>query len=144
MLLQIIQKYIAEDKKIVVVEGDSRNEILMNGIAWIEQRGELDEETVIVTHDAVRSFVTEYMIEENVEAAKKYGAFDTVIPSTDTIVSSHDGEMIAEIPNRKDMYQGQTPQSFKAQMLKNLYEALTEYKMDNSLLAVKDSNHKYM
>ena len=80
--------------------------------------GESDDH-VIVTHDAVRPFVSLRMIEENIEAAIKYGACDTVIPATDTIVSSKDGQVIDSIPQRSEMDQGQTPQSFNVKLLKN-------------------------
>jgi len=48
------------------------------------------------------------------------------VPATDTIVESRDGYSITAIPSRADLYQGQTPQSFKALKLKNMYEQLTE------------------
>jgi 2-C-methyl-D-erythritol 4-phosphate cytidylyltransferase len=84
------------------------------------------EETVIVTHDSVRPFVTHRIIEENIKYAEKYGACDTVVPATDTIVQSEDNTIIAEVPDRRKMYQGQTPQSFRLKKLKELYEGLTE------------------
>ena len=34
-------------------------------------------------------------------------------------------EIISDIPDRSMMYQGQTPQSFKARKLKRVYESLT-------------------
>lgn len=34
--------------------------------------------------------------------------------------------MISSVPDRSKMYQGQTPQTFKAKKLKNLYESLTD------------------
>ncbi len=34
--------------------------------------------------------------------------------------------MISEIPNRSNMYQGQTPQTFRAKRLRELYQSLTE------------------
>ena len=40
------------------------------------------------------------------------------------LYTSH--EIISNIPDRSIMYQGQTPQSFKAKKLKELYEGLTE------------------
>ena len=60
------------------------------------------------------------------EAAVKYGATDTVIAATDTIVESTDGEKISSIPDRSVMYQGQTPQSFRAAELRETYYSLTE------------------
>jgi len=114
-------------KKVSVVEGGAtRNETIMNAIAHIEENYGLDEDTVIVTHDAVRPFVTHRIIKDNIEAVKKYGATDTVVAATDTIVESQDGDIISMIPDRSKMYQGQTPQSFKAKELRDTYNSLTE------------------
>lgn len=124
---QIIRRYIGNCEKIVVIEGgDTRNETIMNSISYIEQNHTLDDDTIIVTHDSVRPFVTHRIIKENIEAAKSYGACDTVIPATDTIVESVNGSIISAIPNRNNMYQGQTPQSFKAKSLRDIYLSLTD------------------
>ena len=123
----LVKKYVSETEQIKVIEGgETRNETIMNAIAYIEREGKLDEDTLIVTHDAVRPFVTYRIIEENIEAARRCGACDTVIPATDTIVESRDGSVISDIPNRAVLYQGQTPQSFNAVKLRALYESLTE------------------
>ena len=123
-----MKKYFPEKKgHITVLEGgDTRNETIMNAIAFIEREYGLDEETLIVTHDSVRPFLTERIIRENIEYGKKYGAADTAIPSTDTIVTSEDNVIISDIPDRKKMYQGQTPQTFRAKRLRELYYSLTE------------------
>ena len=127
----IIRKYIPGTAKVTVLNGgDTRNETIMNAIRYIEDKGCLDEETIIVTHDSVRPFVTHRILEENIQFARTYGACDTVIPATDTIVESKDNEKITDIPNRKFMYQGQTPQSFKAKQLKEMYEALSPEEKD--------------
>lgn len=123
----LIRKNLPCGKKITVIQGGtSRNGTLENAIAYIEENYETNEETVIVTHDAVRPFLTHRIIEENVEAALKYGACDTVIPATDTIVESADGKMITSIPDRTRMFQGQTPQSFRLKELKRVLASLTE------------------
>lgn len=123
----LIKKYINDDGRIVVLAGgDTRNETIMNAIAYIESEGNLDEETIIVTHDSVRPFVTQRILEENIRYAKEYGACDTAVAATDTIVCSEDNVIISDIPERRKMYQGQTPQTFKALKLKNLYHALSE------------------
>ncbi len=123
----LIKKHLPDGKKITVIQGGaSRNGTLENAIAYIEEHCETDEETVIVTHDAVRPFLTHRIIEENVEAALEYGACDTVIPATDTIVESADGKMISSIPDRTRMFQGQTPQSFRLKELERVLSSLTE------------------
>ena len=122
----IIRKYIPNPEQVVVLSGgETRNETVMNAIRYIESQGMLDDETVIVTHDSVRPFITHRILEENIRFALQYGACDTVMPATDTIVQSLDNEDITDIPDRKFMYQGQTPQSFKAKKLKEVYESLT-------------------
>lgn len=123
----LIRKYIPQAANVVVISGGStRNETIMNSISYIEEQGRLNEETIIVTHDSVRPFVTHRILEENIRFAKEFGACDTVIPATDTIVESKDNTMISQIPDRKTMYQGQTPQSFKAMHLRELYNGLTD------------------
>ena len=114
------------DRVAVIEGGSTRNETIMNAIRYIENEGNLNDDTIIVTHDSVRPFVTYRIIEENIAAAEQFGACDTVIPATDTIVESRDHQVISAIPDRSVMYQGQTPQSFRATKLKKLYETLTE------------------
>jgi 4-diphosphocytidyl-2-methyl-D-erithritol synthase len=123
----LIKKYISDSDRIVVIEsGSTRNETIMNSIHYIDQTDGLSDDTVIVTHDSVRPFITHRIIEENIKYAMEYGACDTVIAATDTIVESSNDSTITNIPDRKFMYQGQTPQSFNALKLKKLYECMSE------------------
>lgn len=123
----LIKKYIPmSDRLEVIAGGSTRNETIMNGISYIEENFGLDDETIIVTHDSVRPFVTHRMIEENIRYAAECGACDTVIPATDTIVESRDHGYISSIPDRSTMYLGQTPQSFKAKKLRDIYRNMTE------------------
>ncbi len=123
----LIKKYVKDTERVVVLQGgDTRNETIMNAIDYIESQGHLDDDTIIVTHDSVRPFVTQRILEENIQYAKEYGACDTAVAATDTIVCSEDNVIISDIPERRKMYQGQTPQTFKALKLKNLYQGLTE------------------
>lgn len=126
-LNDLIIKHISDPSKIYVVEGGTdRNSTIFNIIEAIEENYGANDEHIIVTHDAVRPFVTLRIIEENIEAAIKYKACNTVVKATDTIVESLDGKSISNIPPRKYMYQGQTPQSFNISKLKLLYNSLSE------------------
>lgn len=126
-MYDLIDRYdIDTDRVRLAPGGETRNETIFKIIDEINRDYGSNEDDIIVTHDAVRPFVTLRIIEENIEAVLKYGACDTVVSATDTIVRSDNGEEIAEIPNREYMYQGQTPQSFRVEMLKKLYAQLTE------------------
>ncbi|WP_040195698.1 IspD/TarI family cytidylyltransferase [Candidatus Soleaferrea massiliensis] len=123
----LVKKYISQPERIEIVEGGAdRNGTIMNIIGAIEEEYGENEDNIIVTHDSVRPYVSIRMIEENIDAALEYGATDTVISATDTIITSEDGDYISTVPERRLMYQGQTPQSFRISILKKLYNQLSE------------------
>jgi 2-C-methyl-D-erythritol 4-phosphate cytidylyltransferase len=110
----------------VTAGGARRSDTVNNAIAYVQDNFATDADTVLVTHDAVRPFVSYRMIEDNIAAAREFGACDTVIPATDTIVESLDGSAISTIPERRNLYQGQTPQSFNLAKLAELVGGLSE------------------
>ena len=119
------------DTEVIVISGgDTRNETLIRAIDYIEATDGLSEDTYLVTHDAVRPFVTEEIINNNIDAMLKYGATGTVIPATDTIFQSAKGEIIDSIPDRSELYQAQTPQCFGALKLRELYQSLSDEEKD--------------
>lgn len=122
----IRRSFPSTDRIHLIPGGNSRNESLMAIVSDIEQRHGLQASDFILSHDAVRPFISARILQENIDAVRQYGAVDTVIPAYDTIVASEDGELISGIPPRSTMYQGQTPQSFQIQRLKELYAGLGE------------------
>lgn len=122
----MIKKHLPAAQNIRVIEGGkTRNDTLGCALDFIESSFPVDEDTVVVTHDAVRPFLTHRIINENIAAAARCGACDTVIPATDTIVESENGDFISNIPDRSRMYQGQTPQSFRVMELRRVFDSLT-------------------
>lgn len=122
----IVEKYCPNDKIEVIKGGTDRNGTIMNICNYIAKNYKTKEDIIVVTHDAVRPFITQRIIKDNVELCKKYGATDTVVPAFDTIVESKDGEVISNIPVRSMMYQGQTPQSFKLKEFIEINDSLTK------------------
>ena len=123
----LIKEYFGDYNNLVVLEGGkTRNDTLITAIEYINDNFDIDDDSIIVTHDSVRPFVTHRIIEDNIKAAKEFGACDTVVPATDTIVESVDSKLIKNIPIRDNYYQGQTPQSFKINKLSELVNSLSE------------------
>ena len=123
----LIAKHLGKEERLTVVPGgEDRNGTIINVIAAIEREFGLGEEDIIITHDAVRPFVTQRILDDNIDAALACGACDTVVKASDTIVRSQDGDVITEIPPRDPLYQGQTPQSFNLKMLKACFEEMTD------------------
>jgi len=122
----LLEKYNIDTNRVdIAVGGSTRNETIMNGCKLIEEKYGLTDKDIIVTHDAVRPFVNQRILDDNIKLAKKYAAIDTVVSATDTIVYSKDGKIISDIPNRKECFQGQTPQTFNIKKLIALFNSLT-------------------
>ena len=96
--------------------GDTRKESSFIGISAIE-----DLEANVLIHDCARPFLTERVIKDCVEALKTYQAVDVAVPSVDTIIKVKDSK-IEEIPERKSLMRGQTPQCFKLSLIKKAHE----------------------
>ena len=120
---EISRKYFSSS--VFVTEGGSnRNLSLMNALGFIEKNFGADDETIVVTHDGARPFVSERMIKENVEAMREFSACDTCIGSTDTVIEAKDGVAVS-MPERQFIFRCQTPQTFKALKLKEYYYSLS-------------------
>ena len=124
---ELIEKYIGKKNITVVVGGKNRNGTLLNVLREIEN---ISDNDVILTHDAVRPFIDKRIIDENIKAAIEYGACNTVVPAVDTILRSSDGKFIESVPVRSEIFHAQTPQSFNALKLLELYEKLNDDEME--------------
>ncbi len=100
--------------------GDSRQRSSLNALDAIKD--DCTDEDIVIIHDAARPLVSQRIINENIEKVKQYGACDTVVPAHDTIIRSVDGEYLESIPARKELYMGQTPQSFTYGIIRKSYD----------------------
>ncbi len=105
----------------IIKGGKQRNDSIGNAIKFVHDNNIACDDDVILTHDAVRMFVSDRIINENIDVCKRYGAVDTVVKTIDTIVLSSDGKNIDSIPERDYLYNSQTPQSFRYKILKDIY-----------------------
>jgi len=116
----LIRKYELNKVKWIIRGGSTRQESVYNAVNRLSK--ECSGEDILVIHDSVRPLISQKIISHNIFAAIKYGAVDTVIPSTDTIVRSVDNLSIETVPPRSELYLGQTPQSFKLSILSDAHE----------------------
>lgn len=116
----LTDKYFPNKKIYIIGGGKDRSGTLKILTDYIFNGFEVNDKSVIITHDGVRPFIDSRIISENIAAARNFGACNTVIPATDTILRSRDGEYISEVFERTEIFHAQTPQSFNAIMLKQL------------------------
>lgn len=123
----LLKQYNLDKIDIKIVEAtNSRHDSVEKCCDFINKQYNITENDVVLIHDAVRPFISNRIIEDNIRLAKETGIVDTVIPAVDTIVKSEDKKTVNEIPNREFLFQGQTPQSFNIQKLTMILKSLTE------------------
>ncbi|WP_312447542.1 IspD/TarI family cytidylyltransferase [Lacrimispora sp.] len=119
----LIRKYNAMGKEIVVISGgESKTESVSLVARYVTEKFGTGDDDILITHDAIRPFVTQRMIDDNIDTAQEYGAASTVMTTNDTIVVSTDGRRLSEIPKKFMMLAEQTPQTFNLKTLKAVFE----------------------
>lgn len=124
----ILEKFIDKENisKITIVNGGiERIDSIHNVIEAIDENN-INDDDIIVIHDAVRPFISKKIILDNIECAKKYGATVTSVPVNDTILLSTDGDYVDRIPIRKTLFHGQSPDSFNLKTFIELESKLTD------------------
>lgn len=116
--------------KMIISGGTSRQESVFLGLESIASWVKPDD--IIIIHDAARPFVTTDMISHHLEQCRVHFAVNTIIPATDTILSSKDGKKMDAILNRHELYQVQTPQSFHYDTLFQAHQKAKELQIENA------------
>src|SRR5699024_2195691 len=70
-------------------------------------------------------FLSHTILHRCIEALKKFDAVDVVVDATDTIVEV-ENSLIKNIPDRRYLKRGQTPQAFKKSLLQKAYSYFIE------------------
>ena len=81
-----------------------------------------DQDSKVLLHDAVRPLLSARIITDCFVALQTYDAVDVAIPSADTIIEVTPENTIAAIPPRASLRRGQTPQAFRASVLRKAYQ----------------------
>ena len=137
-MCELKAQYFPKSENLFVTDGGKdRNETILNIISSAKSALNVDENDIIVTHDAVRPFVTEKMIYDNIKALEKYDVCTTAIGATDTIISSESGNIITDFPVRSYMFQEQTPQTFRIGIFERVYNNTNENERQNITDACK-------
>ncbi len=124
----IIDKYITKckDKIFITESGKDRNDTMIKGCNFICKEFGINDNDIVITIDAVRMLVTDRIIQENIDYARKYSAVGTFFPVTDTVMESIDGQTISSMPIRKNMYFAQAPQTFNIKKLIKYYNLIDD------------------
>lgn len=100
----------------VLLGGETRQASSAAGIAAIQGDGHK-----VLVHDAVRPLLDAETIDRCLDALEHFDAVDTGISSPDTVIRVDADHCIAEIPDRDQLRLGQTPQAFRAGLLRKAH-----------------------
>lgn len=128
--LNIINKYKIQKNIFLINGGDSRQKSVQNAIDFLSSK---NDECVVLVHDAARPFVTEEIIEKNIEAVMEYQCCTTAIPSTNSIYLTNEGKFESEV-DRNSVYIAQTPQSGYLSVFKKAFENINKIYTDEAAI----------
>src|SRR5207302_6309185 len=80
---------------------------------------------IVMVHDAVRPLVTPEIINEVIEAARKYGAAIAGLPAVDTVKQverTAEGAIVKATIPRAGVVLAQTPQAFRYSVIKKAFD----------------------
>ena len=78
------------------------------------------EASLVAIHDGVRPLVNQRLIDDSFRLAKQYGSAVPVMPLNETIREIKHGS--SRLVDRSSLFSVQTPQTFRADMIKKAYE----------------------
>lgn len=109
-------------KKIeLVVGGEHRQQSVEHALNAIQAT----PDDIVLVHDAVRPLVTAEIIDEVIDAAKKYGAAIAGLPAVDTVKQverTAEGAIIKATIPRAGVVLAQTPQGFRYGVIKKAFD----------------------
>ena len=127
---EIIDKYHFHKVKKIVIGGRERYESVYLGLkALMESAPEY-----VFIHDGARPFVDNDMLTRAYHEVIKTNACVVGMPSKDTIKVVNESGIVVETPDRKYLWQVQTPQVFAYELIKDAY---VEF-MENETINVTD------
>ena len=115
---EIVDKYGLKKVRAIVKGGVERYDSVYNGIV------EASDADYVFIHDGARPFVNKDIIKRGMDCVLKTGACIAAMPVKDTIKSVGDDNIVTDTPDRKYLWQVQTPQIFKRELLLKAYDGM--------------------
>ena len=127
----IIDKYGYKNIKIAF-GGKERQDSVFNGLKAVNERCD-----IVLIHDGARPFVTDEIIKNSIECAKKNKCVIVGVPVKDTIKIINKDNEVCDTPNRSTLWSIQTPQVFEYLSIIKAHKIAKEksyYGTDDSML----------
>lgn len=118
---EIVEKYAFGKVTEVVAGGEERYASVANAL-----RVTTNADGFIFIHDGARPFLSEEILKNTFEVVKEFHACVAAVPSKDTVKISDEEDFAIQTPDRKRVWNVQTPQVFDSLLIREAYERLYE------------------
>lgn len=108
-LNKLLKKYDITKTKAVISGGKNGQESIYKGLCATKEYAE--KNSIVLVHDGVRPFINEEVISQCIKNVKEYGSAVTVVPATETIVTTENNK-INTITDRSKCQLARAPQCF--------------------------------
>ena len=105
---------LVKGKAIVVLGGETRSESVKNALSLVDG-------DIVLIHDGARPFVSNKVISDCIETAKKFGSAIPVVPTRNTILKRN-GDLVEAYMGKDKLSSVQTPQGFNTEQIKKAYQ----------------------
>ncbi len=105
--------------------GSDRNGTIENIINYSLSELSCSDSDIVLSHDAVRPFVSERTISDSIKALETCDICTAAVPETDTVAVADDEMNVSSFPDRSTLYRIQTPQSFRIGTFRKVWASLS-------------------
>lgn len=117
--VDLAQKILARfDRVKIVIGGDTRQESVKLGLDSLK---DISNDTPIFIHDGARPFITADLIQSIYDHVLSHDAVSVALPVVDSLRHAPDGQIIESIVSRDHVFAMQTPQAFKADIIRKAH-----------------------
>lgn len=139
-----VKDYISKLKKLVskfnltkvdnIVEGGATgHDSTRNGVFSLKDK--LDKSDYVIVHDAVRPLLPQKVLNEMIDTALINGNACLAVPCYETVVLTNDGKKGNKEIDRNSFMRVQTPQMYKYELIKTLYDKAEKDNLHNFVYA---------
>ena len=139
---EIVKKYGFSKVRKVTAGGKERYDSVYAGLlCW-------QDTDYVYIHDGARPFITEEMVQRGYEAVKRNNACVMGMPSKDTVKLADSSGYVKETPDRKIVWNIQTPQIFSYDLIRGAYESIRKKDMtgvtDDAMVVEQETGTKIL
>ena len=116
-------------KPIIAAEGGARRQ---DSVA--AALAEIRDADIVLVHDGARPFVADRIIADAVRIAAEFGAAVPAVPVKDTIKLAAPDMTVADTPPRNRLWAAQTPQAFRADILREAHRRVSADATDDAAM----------